>query len=483
MAKRVYDFYPKKDLMLGDKYVLKKYINEGTFGYVWSAINLETEELIALKIPKDQERGDHALAEGIKLIGYYHPNIIQLKWMGRLDGVFVIEMEYFKGNSLANELCDYGFKNPKPIKEIFLIFLDILEGVKFLHSKNICHGDIKPQNILINEKQVKLTDFGTSKFIENVFIKTVDAGGTWAYMAPEIAGSNKRYLISDIYSLGVLLYQLLTGRTPHETPIQVINNIPFPKPREINDNISKDMEDIILKALQRNPEDRYQSIDDFKEDIVQRVLNKSQKESSSTIKVIEKSTDNDWMQNVIKLYHDNKYEEAEKLLLYERKNGNCSQDITYHMAYVCFNQKRYYDSLNELEKINSDRVEAIRRDGFKDNIFSLKAKNYIELKKYDEAIMLYEYLSKKNLEDINYKYRLAINYGLINKPDKAIGLLEEINEETPGLLYIVKKLGHAYDMKKEYSKARAYFKYSLRMDPDDKIINNRLKVYDQYLNY
>ncbi len=84
-------------------------------------------------------------------------------------------------------------------------------------------------------------------------------------MAPEIAGSNKRYLISDIYSLGVLLYQLLTGRTPHETPIQVINNIPFPKLREINDNISRDMEDIILKALQRNPEDRYQSIDDFKE--------------------------------------------------------------------------------------------------------------------------------------------------------------------------------------------------------------------------
>ena len=151
--------------------------------------------------------------------------------MGRLDGVFVIEMEYFKGNSLANELCDYGFKNPKPIKEIFLIFLDILEGVKFLHSKNICHGDIKPQNILINEKQVKLTDFGTSKFIENVFIKTVDTGGLGIY-GSEIAGSNKRYLISDIYSLGVLLYQLLTGRTPHETPIQVINNIPFPKPRD-----------------------------------------------------------------------------------------------------------------------------------------------------------------------------------------------------------------------------------------------------------
>ncbi len=64
-------------------------------------------------------------------------------------------------------------------------------------------------------------------------------------------------------------------------------------------------------------------------------------------------------------------------------------------------------------------------------------------------MMLYEYLSKKNPENINYKYRLAITYGLINKPDKVIELLEEINEETPGLLYIVKKLGHAYDMKKK----------------------------------
>lgn len=482
MAKRVYDFYPKKDLMIGNKYVLKEYINEGTFGYVWSAIRLETEELVALKIPKDQERGDHALSEGIKLIGYSHPNAIEINWMGRLDGVFVIEMELFKGQSLADELNDNGFKSPKTIREISEIFIDILEGVKFLHSKNICHGDIKPQNILFNKRQIKLTDFGTSKFIENVFIKTVDAGGTWAYMAPEIAGSNKRYLISDIYSLGVLLYQMLTGRTPHETPIQVINNIPFPMPREINDNISIDLEDVILKALRRNPEDRYQNIDDFKEDIIQRVLNKKDSSESCVVKVIEKSSNEDWMQNVINLYQSNYYEEAEKLLGYERESGNNSQDLTYHIAYVCFNQRRYYDSLNEIEKINIEKVEAIRRDAFKDNAFSLKAKIYIELKKYEEAMKLYEYLSKKDPEDINYKYRLAITYGLINRPNKAIELLEEINDRTPGLLYVVKKLGHAYDMQKEFSKARAYFKYSLRMDPTDELINSRLKVYEEYLN-
>lgn len=482
MAKRIYDFYPKKDLMIGNKYVLKEYINEGTFGYVWSAIHLETEELVALKIPKDQERGDHALSEGIKLIGHFHRNIIQINWMGRLEGIFVIEMELFKGQSMSEELSDYGFKNPKTIINISQIFLNILEGVNFLHSKNICHGDIKPQNILFNDQEVKLTDFGTSKFIEDVFVKTVDAGGTWAYMAPEIAGSNKRYLISDIYSLGVLLYQLLTGRTPHETPIQVINNLPFPKPREINDNISVDLEEIILKALQRNPEDRYQNVEDFKDDIIQRVLNKEDSSGSSVVKVTESSSNKDWMQRVIKLYHENCYEEAEKLLRYESEEGNNSQDLIYYIAYACFKQKRYYDSLNEIEKINLDKIEAIRRDGFRDSTFFLKAKIYIELKKYDEAMMLYKFLSNKNPEDINYKYRLAITYGLINNPHKAISLLEEINEKTPGLLYIVKKLGHAYDMQKEFSKARAYFKYSLRMDPDDEIINNRIKVYEEYLN-
>jgi serine/threonine protein kinase len=482
MGKRAYDFYPKKDLVLQDKYVLKEYINEGTFGYVWSAVHLETEEMIALKIPKDQERGDHTLSEGIKLIGQNHPNIIEINWMGRLDGVFVIEMEYFKGKSLADELCDHGFKSPKTINEVSIMFLEILEGVRFLHSKNICHGDIKPQNILVNQKAVKLTDFGTSKFIENVFVKTVDAGGTWAYMAPEIAGSSKRYLISDIYSLGVLLYQLLTGRTPHETPIQVINNAPFPKPREINDNISLELEEVIMRALQRNPEDRYQNIDSFKDDIINKVLNAREEIVTTSVGTERNLLGEDWLQNVIKQYHDDQYQEAEIILKHEKENGNTSEDITYHMAFTYYNLERYYDSLREIEKIDTSRIESIRRDVFKDNIFSLKARIYMELKKYDEAMMLYEFLSKKNAEDINYKYRLAVAYGLMDKPNKAIELLEEINEDTPGLLYIIKKLGHAYDMKKDFSKARAFFKYALKMEPSDELIRSRLAVYDQYLN-
>jgi len=481
MAKKRYSFYPKKDLRLGDKYILKEYISEGTFGYVWSALKLETEEIVALKIPKDQERGDNALSEGQRLVGQHHPNIIKINWMGRVDGVFVIEMEYFPGKCLSEELTDSGFRNPKTFKDIFKIFLEILEGVKFLHNQKICHGDIKPQNILINGDRVKITDFGTSKFIENVFVKTVDAGGTWPYMAPEIAGSNKRYLISDIYSLGVLLYQLLTGRTPHETPIQVINNVPFPRPREINDSISKEIENVIMRALERQPEDRYQSVDEFKEDFIRAINQNGRKSDFVKHTIIENELGKDWMQNVINLYQDGKFDEAETILKYQKENGKLTQDVLYHMAYVYFNQKRYYDSLSIIEKIEMDKVEEVRRESFKDNVFYLKAKVYMELKKYDEAMMLYEYLSKKNPENINYKYRLAIAYGLANKTDSAIEILEQINEETPGLLYIVKKLGYAYDIKKDFSKARAYFKYALKLDPNDELIRKRLEVYDKYL--
>ena len=482
LAKKKYNFYPKKDLRLADKYILKEYINEGTFGYVWSALKLETEEIVAVKIPKDQERGDNALSEGKKLIGYSHPNVIQVNWMDRVDGVFVIEMEYFRGVCLSDELTDEGFKNPKTINDILRTFLKIVEGVKFLHGLKICHGDIKPQNILINGDVVKITDFGTSKFIEDIFVKTVDAGGTWAYMAPEIAGSSKRGLVSDIYSLGVLLYQLLTGRTPHETPIQVINNVPYPKPREINDNIPTFIEQVILKALERDPQERYQNIDEFKKDILSFVMQNDNETSLVVPKLREEAINVDWMQAVINLYQEDKFSEAETLLKYEKENSNPTQDLLYHMAYVYFNQKRYYDSLSEIEKIKMEFVEEIRRDSFKESVFYLKAKVYTELKKYDEALMLYEFLHKRNPEDINYKYRLAIAYGLTDRPDLAIDILEDINQETPGLMYIVKKLGHAYDIKKDFGKARAYFKYALRLDPNDEIIRNRVQIYDKYLN-
>lgn len=481
--KKVVKFHPQVDMNLGEKYILKEFIDEGSFGVVWRALNLETDEIVALKIPKDQERGDNTLSEGKEFIGSQHPNVVSIYWMGRIDGVFVIEMDYFEGHKLSDELSESGFKSPRTFDEIYNLFLQILDGVEYIHSKNICHGDIKPQNILTDGKKTKITDFGTSKIIEDLFIKTIDGEGTWAYMAPEIAGSNRRYLNSDIYSLGVLLYKFLTGRTPHETANQVINNFPYPKPREINDNIPENVEIIILKLLNRNPEQRYQKVSEIKSDF-ENVLKSEHNDTVSYSKESEVRTESvGWIENVIICYKQEDYDKAELLLRTEYENGNKSADLLYHMALTYFHQERYFDCLDVLNGIDTQGVEEIRREGFEDNLLHLKGKLLIELKRYEEAVGVFEKLISRNKDDLNYSYQLACAYGLNNEQQMAIDILEDINKKTPGILYIVKKLGHAYDQIKDFKKARAYFNFAMRLNPNDELIMSRLGEYNKYLGY
>jgi CRISPR type III-B/RAMP module-associated protein Cmr3 len=342
--KKAVNFRPQVDMNIGDKYLLKEFIDEGSFGYVWRSVNLESKEIVALKIPKDQERGDNTLSEGKEFIGNHHPNVITIYWMGRVDGVFLIEMEYFNGHKLSDELCETGFMSPRTFEEIYSMFFQILDGIEYIHSKNICHGDIKPQNILTDGTTVKITDFGTSKLIEDLFIKTIDGGGTWAYMAPEVAGSNRRYLNSDIYGLGVLLYKFLTGRTPHETANQLINNMPYPRPREINDNIPESVEKIIMKLLERTPEGRYQNVQDIKRDFKEVLKN----ENNSIISYSEgpeviRYEGSDWLERVIRCYKNKKdfidkselWEEEERTGIgIEKSTRTSKQGMLYFTSHI-----------------------------------------------------------------------------------------------------------------------------------------------------
>jgi len=271
MVKKRYLLDLRENMCIGDKYILLQYISEGTYGYVWKAIRCLDEEIVALKIPKNQERGDACLVEGQPFLGLHHRNIIQLNWMGRVDGYFIIEMEYFPGKPMSRELTEIGISVQRTFKTVYEIFEHVLDGLECMHNLKIAHGDLKPDNILVNETDVKITDFGTSKLIEDYFVKTVDGAGTYAYIAPEVINSQKRYLNSDIYSLGVMLYQLLTGKTPHETFIQVINNFPYPRPRELNDNVTEIMESVILRALDRDSLKRYQNVQEFRIDFQEAV--------------------------------------------------------------------------------------------------------------------------------------------------------------------------------------------------------------------
>ena len=479
MKKKAVNFQPQIDTNIGNKYLLKEFIDEGSFGSVWKAINLENNDIVALKIPKDQERGDNTLSEGKDFIGSCHKNVVKIIWMGRIDGLFLIEMEYFNGHKLSDELCEEGFKSPRTFREIYKSFLQILDGLEYIHSKNICHGDIKPQNILTDGKIVKITDFGTSKLVEDLFIKTIDGGGTWAYMAPEVAGSNKRYLNSDIYALGVLLYKFLTGRTPHETANQLINNTPYPRPREINANISLSVEEVILKLLKRDPEKRYKNIIAIKRDL-ENTLDENNNLISYSKNFKQETYGKNWIEDAICFYKKNQYDKAELILRNEYENGNKSQDILYHMAYTYLKQERFFDSLDTLKKIKINEVEGIRKNIFEDEFLYLNGRVLFELKRYNEAINCYKKLKERSPENLDYGYKLACTYGLNDQQGEAILILEEINEQTPGMLYIITKLGHAYDQIREYKKARGFFNFALKLNPDDQIIKRRLEEYSKY---
>lgn len=348
MRKKASNFRTKSHAKIGDKYILQDYIDAGTFGSVWTELNLETDEVVALKIPKDQERADNTLAEGKELQGCSHENIVRLIWMGRVDGVFVIEMEYFKGHKLSDEICETGFKSPMTFNQIYNMFNKILDGIEFIHNKKISHGDIKPQNILIRDDEIKITDFGTSKYTENIFIKTIDGQETMAYMAPEIAGTRKeRHINSDIYSLGIILYQILTGRTPYETSFQLLEGKTYPKPREINNNIPERLEKVILKALSRRPEDRYVDIKAFRKDLDESVKAWDEHVISYSNSVEPTIKNKDWIENLMMFYKEGEYKKAELLLDNQIEIGNNSQDLVYHQAYVYTKQQRFYDGLKK----------------------------------------------------------------------------------------------------------------------------------------
>ncbi len=180
-----------------------------------------------MKIPKAQSKRNEELAEGSPLVGQTpHPCVVDVYWMGRVPPErewYAIEMEYFPSITLA-QLLDKGEEGFVASYDKRLgVFEQVLEGCAHLHRVGMSHGGIKPQNILVSADRVKLTDFGSSVLPEDMYARTRENGGTILYSAPEIVGatmstrdSNARFL-SDIYSLGVLIYHLVTARLPHDT--------------------------------------------------------------------------------------------------------------------------------------------------------------------------------------------------------------------------------------------------------------------------
>jgi serine/threonine protein kinase len=247
-------------------------LGEGGMAAVYKAYQPGMERYVALKVlPRSYADDAQFLArfqrEAKLLAQLQHPHILPVFDFGQAEGYTYIVMPYIQSGTLTDLLKG----EPLPLARIRQIITQVGEALNYAHARGLIHRDVKPSNVLIDESgNCLLTDFGLARMVEDSvnLTSTGTIMGTPAYMSPEQGSGQKIDARSDIYSLGVVLFEMATGRVPYraETPIAVIFKHvqdPLPPARSINPDLPEAVELVILKALSKNPEDRYQTAGDM----------------------------------------------------------------------------------------------------------------------------------------------------------------------------------------------------------------------------
>ena len=208
------------DRALGASYRLTELIGRGAAGEVWRGIDRRTQQSVAAKLLRPEFVADHELVgrfvrERSILVGLRHPNIVAVRDLVAEGEQLAIVMEYVDGGSLRTALAD----GPLTPRRAVQVTAAVLDGLAYAHEQQVLHRDIKPDNVLLAaDSQVKLSDFGIASLLEDRQSSTTGLVGTPEYLAPELLLTGKAGLPVDVYGTGVLLYELLAGRTPFAGP-------------------------------------------------------------------------------------------------------------------------------------------------------------------------------------------------------------------------------------------------------------------------
>ena len=249
------------------RYEVLSQVGTGGMGVVYKVRDLETDEIVALKILKPEIATDPAVEDNFKrelclARKITHKNVCRIHDFSRANGTAYASMEFVEGESLLSLLNRVGIL---PVDQAFEIARQICAGLREAHAQGIVHRDLKPANIMLDRRgTVKIMDFGVARLIQNNGPMTGTIVGTPAYMAPEQAELKPIGPCTDIYALGLVLYEMITGvqafqgDTPVAIALKQIREHPK-RPREIVPNLSHPIEAAILKCLQKDPAKRFQS--------------------------------------------------------------------------------------------------------------------------------------------------------------------------------------------------------------------------------
>jgi serine/threonine-protein kinase len=256
------------------RYRILRKLGAGGMANVYLAEDEELGRRVAIKILNDRYANDELFIERFRreaksAAALSHPNIVSIYDRGEAEGTYYIAMEVIEGRSLKELILTRG---PLPIPQAIAFTLEILDALRFAHRHGIIHRDVKPHNILIGGERLKVTDFGIARAGASQMTEAGSIMGTAQYLSPEQARGAPVTASSDLYSVGIVLYEMLTGKVPFsgdsaiEIAMKHLNELPKP-PSKIRPEIPPDLDQVVLRALAKAPEDRYQTAEEFAEDL------------------------------------------------------------------------------------------------------------------------------------------------------------------------------------------------------------------------
>jgi eukaryotic-like serine/threonine-protein kinase len=265
----------RRGTIFAGRYRLERKLGGGGMADVWLAEDQELGRKVAIKMLHDRYANDTQFVERFRreathAAGLSHPNVVSIFDRGEAGGSYFIVMEYVEGRTLKELIVTRG---PCPVPVAISYVRQVLAALRYAHRNGIVHRDIKPHNVLVDhEGRVKVADFGIARAGSSQMTEAGSIIGTAQYLSPEQARGAPVDESSDLYSTGILLFELLTGKVPFtgETPVEIamkhLSQVP-PAPSSIRSEVPHDLDLVVVRALAKEPADRYRSAKEMDRDL------------------------------------------------------------------------------------------------------------------------------------------------------------------------------------------------------------------------
>jgi serine/threonine-protein kinase len=265
----------RRGTIFAGRYRLERKLGGGGMADVWLAEDQELGRKVAIKMLHDRYANDTQFVERFRreathAAGLSHPNVVSIFDRGEAGGSYFIVMEYVEGRTLKELIVTRG---PCPVPVAISYVRQVLAALRYAHRNGIVHRDIKPHNVLVDhEGRVKVADFGIARAGSSQMTEAGSIIGTAQYLSPEQARGAPVDESSDLYSTGIVLFELLTGKVPFtgETPVEIamkhLSQVP-PAPSSIRPEVPHDLDLVVLRALAKEPADRYRSAKEMDRDL------------------------------------------------------------------------------------------------------------------------------------------------------------------------------------------------------------------------